>query len=109
MVDLNAQSIIMAIQTPKTPMPKNFPRRYPNPILNTHMENMDTDMVNLASLADLKPFGRVKEGIQIIIAPMPWQIRRFIAISVTSGDKLYKPIKGFANVKIAMFKKNMIM
>lgn len=64
----NIQSMNMPYHTPESPRPNMYTKRYANPIRNTHMENTDTAMVNLASREALSAWGMVKARGHIIMA-----------------------------------------
>ena len=63
-----------------------YTKRYANPIRNTHMENTDTAMVNLASKEALRAWGMVKARGHITMA-MLWIRISSRAIRAAWGDR----------------------
>ena len=71
-IDRNSQSIVMATQTPNTPISKYTPSTTLNPIRNIHIERMDIPIVNFTSAAALRVFGREKDRGQIVTTQAEW-------------------------------------
>ena len=84
---LTNQSIIIAIQTPITPILNAQPSKIPKPIRNVHIDATLTIIVNLASFAALNVFGRVKAIGQIITAKIACMVNILSARIPVSVDK----------------------
>ena len=92
----------IATQTPNTPMPKYFPNRKLQPILQTHMETIEIHIVTFASPAALKVDGSENATGQMVMQLTVWKYRICRADSAVSAERLYaRKISGSNNTMIA--------
>ena len=85
----NPQSMILAVHTPRTPIPIYFPNMQLNPILNVHIDIIDIPIHNLTSPEARKVAGRVKEAGHISIALIPCRYTSRLVMLAVALDNLY--------------------
>lgn len=78
--------MIMATQTPNTPMPSTDPSRYPDRIRKTHMDPTPMIIVYITSLAARNTLGSENEIGYITIAQILWNRMIFPARSPVASE-----------------------